>query len=69
MTIPRNGISEMGSAENRAKNQKMAADLVARGIFHGKRRAKGLSNIPSVTDTGSAAYRRLIEKGKGRKNV
>jgi hypothetical protein len=59
----------MGSAENRAKNQKMAADMVSRGIFHGMRKTKGLSNIPSVTDTGSAAYRRRVAKGKDRKNV
>jgi hypothetical protein len=51
----------MGAAENRAKNSKMAADLVRRGIYHGKRLTKGLSNIP-VDRAGSAAYRRLQDK-------
>lgn len=50
-----------GSAD-RAKNSKMAADLVKRGIYHGKRLTKGLSNIPA-NEAGSAAYRRLM-KGK-----
>lgn len=27
----------MGKAEQKAKNSKMAADLVSRGIYHGKR--------------------------------
>lgn len=51
----------MGAAENRAKNSKMAADLKARGIYHGKRLTKGLSNIPENLP-GSAAYRRLMER-------
>lgn len=55
----------MGAAENRAKNSKMAADLKARGIFHGKRLTKGLSNIPKMGDVGSAAYRRLRNKVNG----
>jgi hypothetical protein len=28
-------------------------------------KSRGLSNIPTVTDTGSAAYRRLQAKQKG----
>lgn len=51
----------MGAAENRAKNSKMAADLVRRGIYHGKRLTKGLSNVPA-NESGSAAYRRLMNK-------
>ncbi len=51
----------MGAAENRTKNSKMAADLVKRGIYHGKRLTKGLSNIPP-NESGSAAYRRLQAK-------
>lgn len=52
----------MGAAENRSKNSKMAADLVARGIWHGRRMTKGLSNVPSLGDVGSAAYRRRIKR-------
>ena len=52
----------MGVAENRTKNSKMAADLVKRGIWHGRRMTKGLSNIPNMTDVGSAAYRRLMAR-------
>lgn len=51
----------MGAQEDRAKNSKMAADLKARGIWHGRRMTVGLSNIP-VNATGSAAYRRLMAK-------
>lgn len=55
----------MGASENRAKNSKMAADLVKRGYWHGRRFSKGLSNIPDATkETGSAAYRRLVGKRK-----
>lgn len=53
----------MGAAENRAKNSKMASDLKARGIYHGKRLTKGLTNIPA-NEAGSAAYRRLTNKRK-----
>jgi len=45
-------------AADRQKNSKMAADLVKRGIYHGKRLTKGLSGIPA-NEAGSAAYRRL----------
>lgn len=50
------------AANQRARDQAMAADLVARGIWHGKRLTKGLSNIPNINDVGSAAYRRLQAK-------
>lgn len=49
----------MSASENRNKSQKIAADLVARGFYHGKRASKGLSNVPPLTDVGSAAYRRI----------
>jgi hypothetical protein len=45
-------------ASQRAKDAAMAADLKARGIWHGRRMSKGLTNIPNLTDVGSAAYRR-----------
>lgn len=48
-----------GKTNKRAKDQKMAQDLVRRGIYHGRRMSVGLSNIPKLTDVGSAAYRRL----------
>lgn len=50
----------MGLAEQRARSQSMAADLVRRGFYHGKRATKGLTNIPASGDVGSAAYRRRI---------
>lgn len=48
-----------GSAD-RAKNSKMAADMVKAGIWHGKRQGPGPkhNNLP-VNEPGSAAYRRL----------
>lgn len=60
----------MGAAENRQKNSKMAADLVRRGIFHGKRTTRanpGSGGIPPLTDVGSAAYRRLLARGAARR--
>jgi hypothetical protein len=56
----------MGASENRAKNSKMAADLVKRGYYHGKRFSKGLTNIPGLGEIGSAAYRRMQAAKKGR---
>ena len=52
----------MGAAENRVKSQKMAADLVARGIYHGKRTTTPHHNNVPVDLPGSAAYRRLHQK-------
>jgi hypothetical protein len=49
----------MSAATQKVKDQKMAADLIARGYPHGKRATKGLTNVPSLSDIGSAAYRRL----------
>jgi len=51
----------MAGKASSAKNAAMAADLKKRGIFHGKRLTKGLSNIPA-NQAGSAAYRRLQER-------
>lgn len=50
------------AAARRNKSQAMAADLVRRGFPHGRRQSIGLSNIPSLGEVGSAAYRRLIKK-------
>ena len=46
----------------RQKDQHMAEMLKQRGIYHGMRLTKGLTNIPNVGDVGSAAYRRLMAK-------
>lgn len=52
------------ASRQRAKNSAMAADLVKRGIPHGKRLTKGLDNIPKMNEVGSAAYRRMKRDGK-----
>lgn len=52
----------MGASENRAKSAKMAADLKARGIFHGKRTTTPHHNNIPTDAAGSAAYRRLKRK-------
>ncbi|QGJ92034.1 hypothetical protein SEA_KEELAN_70 [Gordonia phage Keelan] len=61
----------MGAAENKVKNSKMASDLVARGIYHGKRMTKSLAPNPLspgfLSEVGSAAYRRLTAEQQ-RKN-
>lgn len=45
------------------KNNAMAMDLKAKGIYHGKRITKPMhSNYPNLQDVGSAAYRRLRNK-------
>jgi len=57
----------MGVAENRAKNSKMAADLVKRGIFHGRRLTSPFPNSGGTTMTGgpgsSNAQRRNRQPG------
>jgi len=47
-------------AARRNKDQEMAKDLVARGIYHGKRNAPWNQGIgyPDLKDVGSATYRR-----------
>lgn len=53
----------MGSTENRTKSQKMAADLLARGIWHGRRMTSPFPNSGGTTMSsgpGSAKYQRLI---------
>lgn len=55
----------MGLADSRTRSQKMAADMVARGIYHGKRTTKPHHcNYPALNEVGSAAYRRRQAKGK-----
>jgi hypothetical protein len=48
----------MSASAIKEKNQRMAADLVRRGYYHGRRASVGLSAFP-VDEPGSAAYRRL----------
>lgn len=56
----------MGAAENKQKNSKMASDLVARGIYHGRRMTTpSHNNNPSLQDAGSAAHkRRTVNTGQ-----
>lgn len=59
----------MGLAEQRAKNAKMAADLVRRGIFHGKRLTHPSANSGGDTMTwgnGSAKNQRRLAREKKR---
>lgn len=56
----------MGAAEQRNKSAKMAADLVKKGIYHGKRTTTPHHNNIPVNEPGSAAYRRLQRSKKGR---
>ena len=56
----------MGAAEQRNKSSKMAADLVKKGIYHGKRTTTPHHNNIPVNEPGSAAYRRLQRSRKGR---
>lgn len=58
----------MGLAEQRAKNAKMAADLKARGIYHGKRVTSPYPNSGGstmVNKPGSSKYQRLMIKLRG----
>ena len=55
----------MGASERRAKDSKMAADLVARGIFHGKRQTSPSRNSGGTTMVfapGSSKAQRLTDK-------
>lgn len=50
-------------AKNSDKDKRMAADLKARGIYHGKRTTSTLAPpVPPAGEAGSAAYRRLMRK-------
>lgn len=54
----------MGKSEQRLRSQRAAADLVARGFFHGKRQSKPRPNsggLTMVNAAGSSKYQRLIE--------
>lgn len=51
-------------AKNSDKDKRMAADLRARGIYHGKRLTSTLAPAIPVNEPGSAAYRRLVNKKK-----
>jgi hypothetical protein len=51
---------QRGSRANRDKE--MAAHLKKMGYPHGRRFSTGLSNIPSLKDIGSAAYRRRSKR-------
>lgn len=51
------------SAGSRKKDQEMAAYLLSRGIYHGKRTTTPKhNNYPKMNEVGSAAYRRMKNK-------
>ena len=55
----------MGAAEQRTKSAKMAADLVKRGIFHGKRTTsphKNSGGTTAVNLPGSSKNHRRLAK-------
>jgi len=55
----------MGAAEQRQKSSKMAADLVKRGIYHGRRMTSPYPNsggLTMVNAAGSSRYQRLIKR-------
>lgn len=56
------------AGKSREKDQAMAADLLKRGIFHGKRMGPGTlaPPVPPLGEAGSAAYRRIMKKKKMR---
>lgn len=55
----------MGLGENRAKSQKMAQELKARGIYHGKRMSRPYPNSGGLTMTwgpGSSKAQRAAKR-------
>ena len=59
----------MGGPNSGARGRKTGDWIaVARGRENNRNRdirtGRGVTNIPNVTDTGSAAYRRLVKRGK-----
>lgn len=55
------------ASDKRKKSQAMAADLLKRGIWHGRRTTSPKHNNIPVQRPGSAAYRRL-QDSKLRRN-
>lgn len=56
----------MARGRRSEKDNKMAVDLLKRGIYHGRRFApwnQGIS-YPNLNDSGSAAYRRRLREGE-----
>lgn len=55
----------MAASAKNNKDREMAAHLVKSGYPHGRRKTSTLAPpSPSMKDVGSAAYRRLKNKGK-----
>lgn len=57
----------MGAAENRAKSARMAAELLKRGFYHGKRATRPYANSGGLTMTnapGSSKAQRRKDRGK-----
>jgi hypothetical protein len=60
----------MSAAEQRTKSAAMAADLVRRGIWHGRRMTKPChANYPNQNEIGSAAYRRIDRTRKSQSGM
>lgn len=58
----------MSAADQRAKSAKMAADLVKRGIWHGRRMTSPFPNSGGTTMVfapGSSKYQRLVRNRMG----
>lgn len=58
----------MGAQENKIKSQRMAADLLARGYYHGRRQSRPHPNSGGNTMVwapGSSKYQRMISKKLG----
>lgn len=55
----------MSAAQQRERSQRMAGDLVKRGIYHGKRMTRPAPNsggMTAVNKPGSSKYHRYVER-------
>lgn len=60
----------MGASEQRTKSAKMAADMVKKGIWHGRRMTSPRhANYPAPNEVGSTKYQRLMQSARGRASV
>lgn len=60
----------MGASEQRQKSSKMAADMVKKGIWHGRRMTSPRhANYPAMNEVGSTKYQRLMQTARGRASI
>lgn len=62
----------MSRTEQAMKSKKMAADMVKRGIYHGRRMTKPFANSGGLTmsmEAGSSKYQRLMQRRYVRRTV